>query len=443
MTTYYIDSALSYEAAHANNGTASATPWGGAGGIQRALGLAAAGDTIKVRSGWVVGLSVVKLVAASVNGAFAVDDQVACREPGTPPYNTDAPGEGVGRIVYRSGTTFYVAVTEGTWDSGKVMALASNPATFATSCTMTTPGLVLIGSGTAASPITLAGVGADWSVGSGQVQLGGASAAANCLSGSPSYYNVSGFLCTAATGDGIYLTGSYHRFENCESRSNGISGFRLTTSFAELFRCTAALNSQYGFNNEGLSHMALCRAANNTKSGFVQYGHGALYWGCVASANTERGFYLQSNGVTVAQCVADGNGLHGIYVLTGVGDTFLFNRITHNDQGNSGAYDCGIAAWSADAACREDYNVFYANGNTGDKHLYNVSAGAHSVIAASEAQAGYANRAGGNFATAPLALLRSTAIALANSVAYVPAGLPPVQCGGGSIFGSALIRRIF
>jgi hypothetical protein len=397
MATYYIDSNATYTANHANNGTASATPWGGAGGVQRALGVVAVGETIYIKSGTTIDLSVlIKVVCTgTLVGALAVDNFVYCFEfAGGVPTNAEA-GGGQGYIVYITGKTYYIHVTAGTWTTGAAHCITKeNAAVFSNyieAITVTKPGLSPPAAGTAGNHISIIGTDNDvpWTVGTTQCVLDAASAAAQCiLTGAYfSYYkykNIKLMRATVANWNSGY--GRFNIFINVSSTLSANNGFNYLGGNNSFFQCISYLNTGNGFDTEDAggfgSWYNCCEAVNNTGVGFltINIAYVQALANCVSSGNSI-GVSVGAN--LIQNCIIDGNKTHGISI-TGGNDIPIFgNRISNN---GTTASHYGILASAASLDVNENYNVFF---NNKGGNLSNISTGINSLVAANTTELGY------------------------------------------------------
>jgi hypothetical protein len=436
MPTYYVDSNATYAANHANNGTASGTPWGGVGGIQRALSLQAAGETINIKAGTELDLRVLKKIShGAVTGGFALDDfviEVSDTSAGTP----DA-GGGQGYVVRVVSTTeTWIEVTAGTWNNtgSRYVWKDSSHYSGAISVSPTMPGLTLITAGSAsAGRSKLIGVNASWAADGTLLLLdGGASgAAANGISSTAAYTQAenveirrtvsTGLSCATATDSLFRRCGTHH----CGGSNPGMQpgGDRSHVSDVWAYSCTTS-GIQLGSYGSARRISSYLNVTGLLCGNYQQVRNSTIF------ANTGDGISTGSIAVKIAQCVIDGNGVggayHGVKFTAGTGHVVEECRITNN--GGSGGY--GIYS-SAAAGIRENYNVFYGN----NSNLYNVDAGPDSLTAASTTEEGYTNQGSSDFRLTTAAILRRLSVALTGSnVVYVTAGLSPVDNAGGAVY---------
>jgi len=419
---YYVDSNVTYASTVGNNGTAKETPWGGAGGCQRAEHAVAAGETIYYKSGAEINVSLLKRFTRNGDNGTppVVGDRVYEWSTG------DVKGDAEGYVAAIDATYVWVEQTVATWGStGKISNSAANDTNSWTYSAVTARGLVGQTAGTFALPITRKGCAndADWTPGTDVV------------------FN------TTNTIAGIEST-NYARWYNIQAYG-GAYGFCELGSCSYYKHCTSHDVTGYGFANP--TYAEDCVAYNCGRDGFVlsgysqtlvrpiAYGCGANYSG-IAVTGDGRGVVIEDaivfdnsgygitinttsgNCVRVRGSIINHNGKNGVRVMTAGRDHIVeFCRITNNGTAAGDWY--GINADAAGRLVHEDYNVFYNN----DKGpLLNVTAGANSINAASDAEVGYATAAT-NFALGSGAVLRRTSRTMADgvNVQFVTAGLAP------------------
>jgi hypothetical protein len=436
MSTYYIDSNATYEANHANNGTASATPWGGAGGVQRALGVVAAGETINIKTGTAIDLTkLVKVVCTgTLVGTLAVDDFVYCFEFAAATPTVAEAGGGQGYVVYITGKTYWIAVTAGSWTTGAAHCITKeNAAVFSNyieAITVTKPGLTTLVTGTIGSRISIIGTDSSWNNDHTTLTtLDGMNTSTGAVNGllldyTKNYYTVENLFATRATGIGIRIGttsggGTFCTLLNCSASGNGTHGIGLYSGSTMLSRCASYVNTAgHGFYCYGVAQFCFfCVAYNNGLSGFSWDYSGGSFLNCISHGNTQNGFVFGNySEFLLSGCISDGNTRNGILFSSDSNLSFgriLGCRITNNSVGSSTYY--GLNAVTAGVILFNDFNVMYNNSNNaspGTQHYLNVTAGPNSLTAASTTEQGYTDAANHDFNLTTAAILRNTALEL-------------------------------
>jgi hypothetical protein len=438
-TTRYIDTQATYLANHANTGLVG-SPWGGPGGIKRALGLAVAGDTINLISGVnaLVVNTLKKITHAAVVGGFAADDFVIETTDVTDGDPPDA-GGGQGYVVYAdpSGLVTWVEVTAGTWNTTALRYVWKDSTHYSGAITaVAASGLAANTAGTLASPITVQGTNAAGVVDEANpAPLNGVGLAAALMT-TLGHYIVKNLSIQSPASYGLQLADSGVAEKVAVANSSSY-GLYIQGAYCTVSRCSASSCTTGIYMNDVHSRLLNCVSFSNSVNGIRAPG-GSIIDGCLVYSNTQNGIATAAGiGQVIRGCVIHGNTRDGINVATASYSrpVIRYNRITRN--GGGGTY-YGINADAA-GAVMEDYNVFYSN-DLGS--LRNVTAGANSLLAASATEEGYTNlgTTPPNFNLTSLAILRpldhvaagapasnDVAISLdATNKVYVTAGLPPV-----------------
>jgi hypothetical protein len=419
VSTYYVDSNATYAANHANSGTAPETPWGGVGGIQRALGLIQPGEELKHKAGAEVDWSkLVKVVCTgTLAGAISVDNFVYCFEWSTTPTGAEASG-GQGYVVYVTGKTYYIHVTAGTWVTGAAHCISKENAptytNYIEAITVTKPGPTVITNGTTAGRVRITGVNASWEDDGTQVVWDGMTLASYGLAYLYNYYHLKNIYAKRMVARG-FNGDAYNISENCRSSTNATGGWS-EGGYNLYSRCEADGNTTFGISCAGNGCIKECAMIGNTTNGLVLTAVGTSVLDCILHNNTQNGILVSGNGATIRGNIIDGNGYNGVSVTAGVSTFVTANRITYN--GGSTSY-YGI---NGDAANRawEDENVFYKNGTDADGvHTHdiltpgtNTLTGGHSLAADNATECGYTSRDDDDFNLTEDAILRSTALVL-------------------------------
>ena len=423
MANYFVDSNATYEANHANNGTAKETPWGGVGGLQRALGLVAAGENIYGKSGTTIDESkLIKVVCTgTLAGAIAVDDFVYCFEWSTTPTGEEG-SKGQGYVVYVTGKTYYIHVTSGTWVTGAAHCITKENAptytNYIEAITVTKPGLVPVTAGTSvAAKICIIGCANDagWTEDGTQLVLDGmgAGGAATIIQALLSWYEIRNVRGTRATGNAF--TGlPTSLFINC--RADGSTGGYGFIGPGIYYGCMGDGNNKSGFGGGGQPcHLIACNGSANTESGVTGLTYSSSVIHGVFHGNGRYGITISSGmtyGCEITGNVIDGNTRDGISVAADSVVSVFGNRITNNSVGSATYYGINAATSSN---VFEDWNVFYNNANNatpGTQHRNNVRTGAHSLVAANTTEEGYTSYGDHDFNLTAAAILRSTALVL-------------------------------
>jgi hypothetical protein len=414
----------------ANNGTAKTSPWGGIGGIQRALASIVAGETIYVKSGTDIDLSkLVRLIATATTGAgLVLGAEVAEYTPAVPP---SVKGDAEGHIVYVTGNTFYVDVHTGTWTTNQAVCLKSDPGNnYTNAAALTRPGLKPVTAGTSnEARVTIVGTKNDenWTEDGTQVVIDGHTTGDHGIQTLLAWYEVRNVRITRTFQYWGWITILSSRLINCTADHcyRGFSG-------AGVYRnCLSYSNTQFGFYPDSApnAHYAFCVAYGNGSSGFVDLTYNSSAIMCLSYDNGGHGFKIVSDyGSCIVACVIDGNTLDGI-LASGDGYTRVLGcRITNNGLGGTSYY--GINATTTQNI-DEDYNVFYCNGldagATADHDRLHVATGVHSDHAENDTEQGYTNEGGNVFTVTAAAIGRRIAVTLPDGLntVYITAGLTP------------------
>ncbi|NLF32099.1 MAG: right-handed parallel beta-helix repeat-containing protein [Planctomycetes bacterium] len=430
MTTWYVDLALSFDGTHSRSGQEEFNAWGGPAGAARAIAAAGAGDTILLANGADPAANVPltrlwKLPVASTAGMDAGD------------LLEDATRGAVARIAAVAGGDYVlVEPVEPLENPGYALGDTVTADGGATTTTIdappTQPGLQITGDlaadGTPGAPITLRGVGPDWTAPQA-AWLDGASVC-DCLTiDGLSFWRFDrlrlhrgasyGLVCIGSeAGEGCVFTAvtadlagvnAFHRMHvmhhalmiDCEGRSATLEGMHYAPGQGALVGCRLTGNGSYG----------IYRAADVTCFACVMTGNGG------PAVDVQGGSF-----VLLLHCVLDGNAV-GAYVTTSATMlAMIANRLTSNDDG--GARQTGTTAglWS-------DYNVYWGNGGAESLNIPHGpndhgppgSGLPHEDVAAD----GYVDRPAGNFALAGDAAGRRLAFPVGATTAYLAAGPVP------------------
>ena len=135
---YYVDSNAAFAANLGNTGLSAASPWGGAGGLQKALLGWAAGETIYLIAGGTATLSQIWKVTGTLTGSIAAGETVA-----------QGSNTGVA-IIAASGVTLFVSSLTGFSASGTITGSGGGTMVYSGG-NITQPGLGSFGGGTLAA----------------------------------------------------------------------------------------------------------------------------------------------------------------------------------------------------------------------------------------------------------------------------------------------------
>jgi hypothetical protein len=424
MTIYYVDLAQTYAETYSNNGTASATPWGGPAGAVRAVDVAAAGDTILLAN------------AATPTNNRKLSE--LWKLPVASTTNMD-PGDLLSNVTQF--TAFRIAVVvandyvlaepvgDDTAQIGDTVTPDGGTTTTTIDAAPTQPGLLIhadyAAQGTSTSPITLKGVAADWTTPE-QAYLDGNSEC-DCL---------------------VFDDRDYWRFSNLRLINGATYGFYATSvnysPGVVLKNVTAENAGSHGFNRlfqlRAGGQLLNCKALNNTGSGF--YSVPNVVWGCESHDNGGDGFANLAT-TTLIDCLAYDNGGNGGTLLTG-GDVVARNSVFDGNTNGLVAI-AGATPGIAVIACRltnntvyglrlagtyvahvSDYNVFYGNGAASSlnvTHGSNDHGPAESGLPNEDVTSdGYVNRTTKNFALNGAAAGRRMALEAYGTTIYLTAG---------------------
>ena len=382
MTTYYIDNNATYAANHANDGSAS-LPWGGAGGLQRAFGRVAPGETINIKAGTTVAAStVIRVVCTGTQvGAFAVDDYVYCYEFNVTPQAAEASG-GQGYILAESpAKTFYISVAAGTWVTGAAHCITNIGKTvYIEAITVGKPGLTPLVDGTlAGGRITITGCNSSWAVDGTRVVLSGTDCTTVIAAGASAYYDYRWLTCSGSSSHGLNSSSGTSNAYDCIVTNCGSAGLYITGVRCQISLCSfGTYTALYDSIVKGCSTMA-CTTAMTLQR-------------CVICGNTAGVDVPSYANLQLFGCVIDGNLNTGITIAStgGIISRVMFSRISNNGD-SAGEYGLSVDTAAHGVAVLEDYNVFFNNGTDGAQHRNNVAAGPNSVTATTNAQLGYAD----------------------------------------------------
>ena len=382
MTTYYIDSNATYAANHANDGTVS-LPWGGAGGLQRAFGRVAPGETINIKAGTTIAANtVIQVVCTGTQvGAFAVDDYVYCYEFNVTPQAAEASG-GQGYVLAESpAKTFYISVAAGTWVTGAAHCITNIGKTvYIEAITVGKPGLTPLVDGTlAGGRITITGCNSSWAVDGTRVVLSGTDCTTVIAAGASAYYDYRWLTCSGSSSHGLNSSSGTSNAYDCIVTNCGSAGLYITGVRCQISLCSFGTYSPlYDSIVKGCSTMA-CTIAMTLQR-------------CVICGNTAGVDVPSYAALQLFGCVIDGNLNSGITIASTGGSIsrVMFSRISNNGD-SAGEYGLSVDTAAHGVAVLEDYNVFFNNGTDGAQHRNNVAAGPNSVTATTNAQLGYAD----------------------------------------------------
>ena len=156
----------------------------------------------------------------------------------------------------------------------------------------------------------------------------------------PLYYAFRNIIITASSGSGFDLvTEDNCSFINCESHTNGISGFICNDRHAFL-QCEAYSNSEDGFNLDDEVSVHSCKSYANTDDQFTMSGAACIINTLIYGIEGAGDIGIRLGGLnlyTVANCTIDGEGSSatnfgiGLSTSNNVMGMFVNNII----------YDCG------------------------------------------------------------------------------------------------------
>ena len=425
MTTYYIDSNVTYASTAATAVTAKETPWGGAGGCQRAEHAVAAGDTIYYKSGTTIDVSLLKKFTWSASNGTPPVVGERVYEWSTGDVKGDA--EGYVAAIDPGATPTYVWVeqTVATWGStGKISNSAANTTNSWTYSGIELRGVVIQTEGTAGSPITRQGCANDagWTLGTNVIL--NATGCVTVIDHHSHFYQTLKNITGYGAANGFHDISEYNWHERCVLHDISGAGFKVP-GYGVNIDCIAYNCSRDGFTVyiRGTLIRPIVYGCGANYSGIKLIDHGLVVQDPLVFSNNGYGITLDStNACCIRGGIINNNGMDGIHVKTaGVDNIVEFCRITNNGTAAGDWY--GINADAAGQFVYENYNVFY-NNDLGAR--LNVTAGANSINATSDAEVGYATAAT-NFALGSGAVLRRTSMARADgvNVQFVTAGLAP------------------
>ena len=437
-TTYYVsDNTTSRGWLLAQTGTAI-DPLLGSGGLQRALNLVAAGDTIIVKGGAFATPSVFEQVyLASVT---TTNDKSATWLVGDSVRDNSTGLIWQGKILSVAAKVIKIALDVGDYTS-IATANGINNTTRTDTDTLSAKAtycFTCLTAGTIAAYITITGGDASYVAGGGFFKINCSPNVSGGLYLGVAYYNIKYMISTGPSDVNLNLTAaSYSQVYRCYFGgavtrcvySNAV-GIRLEECvFATLSAGTnaaAELDSNYQV-------VLRCKfiAARNIAISFI--GQGCIAEENIIHASGRNAIAVTgvSNSVFIKGNIIDGTGatyagiLLTVSAANQIGYRVFDNRIT-----NCATY--GIEQSAADQSTREDYNYFQSN-SSGDR--LNIAVGANS-IAGSDTNCGFADSAyatSHDFRLASNASGRRTAIDfdwdLVTSLnkAYITMGLPPTD----------------
>lgn len=435
MTTYYVDSNQTFAATFANNGTASVTPWGGIGGIQRALSTMASADTVLVKqhaSGTaLIGKYLVKFTTNgnATGAAISIGDAITVSGTGSPAgYVCFIAPNPVNAGAAPTGTTIYAEMTGYTTISATGTITDATTGATITYSARTFPGVSYVTSGaTNAGRTRLIGVNASWAddgLPATRVLID----ASLCLTGVYSPVSVielrnfevanTGTPCSSYA---ISTINDYNLVVNCKASLGGTYGI-VVRDYSTISRCESYSNGSHGLSIRTNSQIIDSVSIGNTQSGLVIASE-SIAERCIFHGNLN-GVEVGINGGKINNCTIDGNTQHGINMTAGASPPIIMRcRITNNGTGNAayyGVYTTGITL------AVSNYNVYGGNGTGADHDRVSyVSAGAADVHASTDAEIGYVDSDNHNFALTTAALMRREALTIGATTSYLASGATP------------------
>ena len=305
MAIWYCDANQTYTATASNLGT-QVSPWGGVGGIQRALATMAASDSLYISVTTTTGITLnvnknIKITITATTGAPAVGDIVyeSSDAVGTPIANctgvisriesvTSIWIESTGSVDWTTGATKYI------YKAGPVQLAGPITACPATALTCVT-------SGSSTNYSTILAVNSLWADDGSMLTLDGNSAVmASGFNYSGIYYLLTKNLKVTRIGS-IGFNGNNPSlvFENCQATNNGTWGFQLN-NYNLIYKCLSSGNVSGGFN----------------------IGTGVVVDSCLASGSTNAyGIRASGNANVIINSISFGN-QYGIYLIAYIQDIY-------------------------------------------------------------------------------------------------------------------------
>lgn len=412
MTDYYCDPTQDYQ--NKSGADNSGNQLLGVGGLQAAIrgtGLAtalAAGDTLYVKTGTGNLGRLTKIVGGKDISGWSLGDEVRDNTAGA--HWTGV----VCQLNVGANTTILVELdsvyTRTDVESNKGDGIENTTAADTTTIASTTcEGLLPdTNSGdTTDGHIKLIGVNSSWATGNGtdySVTLDGQSVATNCIAPAGLVYRwwLENLILENAVGSCFAGGGNINDFWVFRYAAFRLAGVRGCSGEgvlrnATFYHCIFNNNTTAGFRSGGTGpRFVFCLFRDNGTYGSVLPASNAVFIMCGWSGNVLDNA-LDSGSDTYIGCWSDGCSAGSGFHFNGAGRSIvLLSRATNNNQ-----YGVEMVPVVDDAQI-ENLNVFYNNGVT---ERLNIAVGPDSRTAASAAEAGYTDQAGGDFTLTDAAIM--------------------------------------